>query len=199
MHFLALYALMEADFLGVVDEEDNQEGFEMRMLNVLQHRRTVAERYAVHRTARLQGTFQLQDWALHYHKSFFRFIGADIERFQRCAGVPDMILVPQYGYVPGIEATCLMLRRFAFPARWVDLQIMFRRDYGAMSRIFRWMVAHLVHRYERTLHWHEGILNKQKMLEFCLHSLGRGSSIPNIWGYIDGTFVRCCRPKRGKG
>ena len=198
MEFLTT-SLQSDDVLAALFEDNNNEDvFEVRMLELLGYRRGVAEMYAIHRTARLPGVFVLEEYGVHYHNSFFRFVGRDIHRLQQAFGISEFINVPYYGIVPGLEIVCLLLRRFAFPARWVDLQLMFRHDFGAMSRMFKWGVAHLATRYEEVLYWQERVMTRKRLMEYSLAVMMKGAPIPNVWSFIDGTFLRTCRPGQGK-
>ena len=149
-------------------------------------------------TCRLPGQFTLSEWSLNHHGSFFRFKGDDITLLQVVLGIPEDVVLPNRGVVPGIEVTCLMLRRMTFPARWIDIQAMFRRDVGTLSRMFLWAVRFLCLKFGPLLYWDDNRLSKHQLLAYSHSVLARGSRLANVWGFIDGTFVRCCRPTEGK-
>ena len=198
MSFLSILLQFD-DTLAIINEDHEHEDMvNVAMVELIGRRRAVAESFMLNRSARLGGAFVLEGYAAHTHKSFFRFIGEDINLLRVSLGIPEQVYIPKVGNVPGLEIVCLALRRMAYPARWVDIQLMFRRDLGSLSRIFKWAVVFMDDRWATLLYWDERRLTCDQLVAYAMSSIARGCPFPNVWGYIDGTFIHCCRPTIGK-
>ena len=152
MSFLSL--LLEFDDAIAIVNEDHEDEDMVNVvgLELLGRRHAVAETFVLHRRARLSSNFELSAYALNSQKAFFRFYGDDINLLRTSLGIPELVHIPNVGYVSGMEILCLTLRRMAFPARWVDIQLIFRRDLGSLSHIFKWAVMFISARWAPLLY-----------------------------------------------
>ena len=87
-------------------------------------------------------------------RAFFRFDEQCIRDMQEVLGIPTFIKLPNRSVVPGLEVLCLTLRRMAYPSRWLDIQLLFRRYIGTLSRMFMWCCEHLYKRC-RKRQWYD--------------------------------------------
>ena len=69
----------------------------------------------------------------------------------------------------------------------------FGRSPGYMSSICTDMVIHLQTRFQAFLHWDQHRLTKEKLRFYARHidKVGGGDL---VWGYVDGTLQKICRP-----
>lgn len=95
------------------------------------------------------------------------------------------------------EALTIVLRRFAYPNRWVDLITYFHRSAGELCTIFTDTIMKLSEHADRVLDF------KCDRIRPILHELAQvtvnsGSPFPCIIGFIDGTGREVCRPTVGQ-
>ena len=98
--------------------------------------------------------------------------------------------------VSGEEGLLILLRRFAYPARYCDLDRLFGRSNTALSLIFNHILEYV---YEKTKHllrfdWER--LNPAYLEEMCALNGEKGSLLMNCVGFVDGTVRPMCRPGR---
>ena len=79
-------------------------------------------------------------------KALFRFQRHDIPRLAATLRIPAVVIAPNHSRPTQIEALCIMLRRLAYPCRWVDLRRVFGRSDADLSSIYNWMIRNI---YER--------------------------------------------------
>ena len=96
----------------------------------------------------------------------------------------------------GSEGLALLLRRLAYPNRLVDLVPYFGRHVTELSVMFNTMVNEI---YQ--LHKHRVSSVNQSWIDFesyarAIHD--KGACLDNIWGFLDGTQLRICRPSDGQ-
>ncbi len=96
----------------------------------------------------------------------------------------------------GVEGLCALLRRLVYPNRLGDLVSMFGRSVSQLSEMIRVTLDHLhtqhSHRLSRvTQGWVDGE-------RFAAAVFAKGAALTNIWGFIDGTVHRVCRPTHGQ-
>ena len=92
-------------------------------------------------------------------------------------------------------AFSILLARLAWPRRNEDLEIFFGRSKTFISLIFNDTILHLYNRYSAIIEWHP-LLTYEKLQFYAQRLNALGSS--KIWGFIDGTFRKICRPKRNQ-
>ena len=96
----------------------------------------------------------------------------------------------------GEEGLCVVLRRLAYPNRLCDLVPMFGRHVTELSVIFNVMLEE-IHRKH-----HDKLESVQQPWvhheEFAEAIAAKGSILTNVWGFIDGTQGRLCRPHIGQ-
>lgn len=127
----------------------------------------------------------------------FRFSREDLPRLLLELKIPDVVRLDNGSVFCGMEALCVLLRRLAYPNRLVDIKHIFRRQKGELSKVFNWMLNHVNEKFGHLLStlnlcW----LRVEDMVNFARAIQAKGSPLPNVWGFIDGTFRPCCRPGR---
>lgn len=127
--------------------------------------------------------------------SYFRFNREDIPRLSSAFRLPEVIILENRSRFEGIEALCILLRRLSYPNRYVDLKQMFRREVPELSMICTWMIEYLNRNFGHLLtsldlYW----LTLGDLRKYSKAVSDKGSPLPDIWGFIDGTFRPTCRP-----
>lgn len=67
--------------------------------------------------------------------ALFRFLPSDIGRLADLLHVEDAVAMTKYAVTP-VECLCIVVRRLASPARWVDLEELFGRSSSALCTTF---------------------------------------------------------------
>lgn len=129
--------------------------------------------------------------------SLFRFRRTDIMRMVPVIGWPygaTHTTRNRYGLCP-LLATCILLRRMATPARWVDLEETFYLQYSHLSEIF-WEVMHnfIEERAGIVLEDMNGAFWKERFFRYAQSIKDKSMAISNCVGFIDGTVIGIARP-----
>ncbi len=96
----------------------------------------------------------------------------------------------------GLDGLCVVLRRLAYPNRLGDLVPMFGRSVPELSEIFN-CTLHDLH----TMHSHRVSSINQSWVhhdQFAQAVFDKGAALQHVWGFVDGTVHRVCRPKVGQ-
>ena len=85
----------------------------------------------------------------------------------------------------------------AYPLRLTDMADWFGRSPSYMSSICTDVVIHLQTRFQAFLHWDKHRLTKEKLRSYARHidKVGGGDL---VWGYVDGTLQKICRPSENQ-
>ena len=94
------------------------------------------------------------------------------------------------------EGLCLFLRRISYPNRLVDLIPLFGRHITEMSTMINIMTDEIYSlHHSRLENINHPWMNFEQYTEVVA---AKGACLDNIWGFIDGTQVRICRPNEGQ-
>jgi len=94
----------------------------------------------------------------------------------------------------GIHATLVLLRRFAYPNRWADINKDLKRSVSQCSTLFNDLIEFLCLRFDSLLSWNTRLLTVKRM-QYYADCLGRaGCPLPGCWAFLDGTFRQSVRP-----
>ena len=119
---------------------------------------------------------------------------------------PAVVLCDNGISCPGEHALALMLYRLAYPARLIELQDVFGRDYSQLSRIFKWSVLKnkstkymgIFPMYsERFDMYHQAIIEKIIGSSRNPNCGFIPIEVSNIFAFLDGTGLEIAR--RGNG
>jgi DDE superfamily endonuclease len=99
------------------------------------------------------------------------------------------------GYQPSqTKALAITLCRLAFPLRLFDMIKWFGCSGPQLSVITNVVCVHLARKFRNHLFFDRRRLTMNKMRQFSVATDGLGGS-DKVWGWIDGTVQRICRPK----
>jgi hypothetical protein len=93
----------------------------------------------------------------------------------------------------GEIALCVVAARLAYPYRWESLSDIFGRSKSWLNNVFNDAIIFLARRFATILLWHPQ-LTYERMVTFT-NAVQQMCGIPDIWGFVDGTFRGHCRPQ----
>ena len=129
----------------------------------------------------------------------FCFHKNDVPVLLEALQLPQSFTCHQGTTCDGIEALCIILRRFAYPCRYSNLIPRFGRPVPELSMISN-LVMDTVYqeRNHRLPQWNNTLLNPP-LLESYAHGIdSKGSPLPNCFGFIDGTVRPICQPEQNQ-
>ncbi|XP_065067584.1 uncharacterized protein LOC135693124 [Rhopilema esculentum] len=139
--------------------------------------------------------FDLDEMTNDECKGEFRFEKRDIFNLQEIFHFPEEIVTYNRIRVDTTEAICILLKRFAYPCRYMDMIPRFARPvpeicviFNTLMRMFYEQWGFLLNSFEReTL----SPVNLQRYAD-AVHE--KGAPLRNCWGFIDGTVRPISRP-----
>jgi len=96
-------------------------------------------------------------------------------------------------------ALCLLLYKLSYPRQLFELAEQFGRSPSYLSRVLNDLLKHLEIRYGELLRWHPTLTyTRLRRYARAVKRVGKIRGKSTIWGFIDGTFQRFCRPNVGQ-
>eukprot|EP00171_Calliarthron_tuberculosum_P019568 IDg19568t1 len=138
-------------------------------------------------------TFNLNRFSEQQCLIDFRFKRSEIPRIAALCGWTGR--TERNGYIcDPVTATCVMLRRLAYPCRWRDLEKDFGMHSSKLSEVF-WEVSESLH----ATRGHLVTSFRKDLFEGRAHLYAEavrdnGGGLENCVGFIDGTKIQMCRP-----
>lgn len=143
--------------------------------------------------------FDLDQFSRKECRKFFLFRKADLRRLRVALGIPGMLQTSEEDKVPEIEGLRILLRRLAYPNRWMELWRLFGRSQGALSRIFYHVLFHINSEFKHLLQsWNLPWLTEDVVAVFSGAISQKGGVLPFCFGFIDGTAHPIARPIRNQ-
>lgn len=132
-------------------------------------------------------------------KSEFRFYRNDIYLLMDAMQIPQEIICYNGLHVDGIEALCTLLKRFAYPCRYLDLIPRFAKPVPQLCLASNHVMNLLYDQWSRLLtSFEQPWLSPANMLQFAQVIHEKGGALQNCWGFVDGTVRPVCRPGRNQ-
>ena len=121
-------------------------------------------------------------WArFRFSKEQIRFLVVQLE-------IPERFLTHKGDSCSGLEGLCILLRRLAFPTRYIDLEREFGRNSGAISRINNHMLHEIIwKKWSPIMDFHPALKNPDVLRRFASKISEKGSPLDRCFGFIDGT------------
>ncbi|KAK3714768.1 hypothetical protein QZH41_007490 [Actinostola sp. cb2023] len=139
--------------------------------------------------------FDLDSMADDECMSEFRFLKNDIYRLLEVLDLPSKVRCPNRFFVNDVEALCILLKRFAYPCRYVDLSRRFGRLVPQISMVVNETMEIIYDQYNHLLSsFNQPWLSPASLEEFAYVVNQKGGALDNCWGFIDGTVRPVCRP-----
>lgn len=194
---IALLQLMIGEFAGndpVLNPQDNDQPQE----NQVRH---WAPRLPNPRAnLLLPGDFELyfNNWTDLASRLQFRLTRNEIFQLKEALKLPDVIKTEERDRVSGVEALCMVLYRLSSPVKLDRMQFVFGRHISACSRIILTTIEWIVTRWSELLTWDPHRLTCEKLTQFAAACGSRPHTSDRVFGFIDGTVRRICRPTRNQ-
>jgi len=118
----------------------------------------------------------------------FRFLKQDIPRLAQALRLPDTFIGYQGTTCSSVEGLCLLLRRLAYPCRYVDLIPLFGRSKAELSIICNLVLDFIYAEHSHLLNnflapW----MSRRSLTAYCQAIYDHGAALDNCWGFVDGT------------
>src|SRR5262249_9038363 len=120
----------------------------------------------------------------------------DIPRLVDALGIPAVFITENRLRTTGVEALCMLLRRFAYPNRHGDIALMFGRQPDEFSRIVNQLSAILLRNHGHLLKFDERRLTPEYLGLLADAVAKKEAPLRRCWGFIDGTIRPICRPEK---
>ncbi|XP_033105865.1 uncharacterized protein LOC117108086, partial [Anneissia japonica] len=95
--------------------------------------------------------FKLETLSNDECNAYFRFFKEDIHHLKDVFHIPDQVKCRNNSKIEGIEALCIMLQRYAYPCRYVDIIKTFARPVPQLCLITGQMTNHIYNMFGRLL------------------------------------------------
>ena len=129
-------------------------------------------------------------------KAEFRFLKNDIYLMDEVLGVPNVIRCYNGVVFYGIEALCILLKRFAYPCRYGDMVPRFGRAVPQLSMMSNQMMDFIFDEFCHLLtDLQQPWLSSNYLRHFADAIHEKGAALDNCWGFINGTPRPICRPE----
>ena len=140
--------------------------------------------------------FRLENFSEAEFVTNFRFKKDDIDPLMNALQINDEYTGPNGIKWSGIEGLCAVLRRLAYPNRLLDIVPLFGRHKTELSVIINKMVLDM---YSKNLYTLNTVFQPWlQHADFAKAVTEKGAVLKNIWGFLDGTQGRICRPHDGQ-
>ena len=129
----------------------------------------------------------------------FMFKKEDIPRLQAVLRIPEENSVQRCNSCTGLEALCILLKRFAFPLRYCDMVPFFGRSVQEMCRIVHFVTNSIFEKnYFRLTSFNQPFLSSENLQLYanCIHD--KGAPQTDCFCFIDGTVRPICRPGKNQ-
>lgn len=128
-------------------------------------------------------------------KTEFRFAKNDVIRLTESLQIPEKIVCSQRTICTGLEATCILLKRLAFPCRYTDILSCFDRNQSEVCLIFNTILDMIYSdHHHRVESWNQPFLQPACLQNYADVIHQRGAPLDNCFGFIDGTVCKIYRP-----
>lgn len=111
--------------------------------------------------------------------------------------VSERFTCPQGTVCSGLEGLCLLMRRLAYPCRYVDLVKMFARP--ELCMICNTVLDGIYDKHAfRLTSWDQFFLSPLYLEQYCQSIAEKGSPLKNCFGFINGTVRAIARPDKNQ-
>ena len=125
----------------------------------------------------------------------FRFEKRHIYELAHVLHLPEQILTYNRLKVDSIEGICCLLKRFAYPCRYLDMVPRFGRPVPELCVISNTVMDMIFEQWGFLLtSFTRELLNPQSLQTYANASHAKGAPLTNWWGFVDGTVCPISRP-----
>ena len=140
--------------------------------------------------------FRLDELTDVQAKSYFRSKKDDIQLLAHHLGIPDRFILKNRCRVSGIEGLCILLRRLTYPNSFCDLERFFGRPISTLSFGVKAVLNFLYDNHHHRLTTFDQPWFVTRLREYAHRISEKGSTLNNLFGFVDGTVRPLCRPTR---
>ena len=128
-------------------------------------------------------------------KADFRFYKNDVYVLKEVLRIPDDFVCNNNLHVNGVEALCVLLRRFSYPIRFGDMVPKFGRPEPQLSMIAGDITNFVYNMHHNKVHnFNQNLLSQANLQRYANAIHQAGAPLDNCWGFVDGTVRPICRP-----
>lgn len=153
---------------------------------------------AVEGRLREGGTLDLRKLGDDICRLHFRFTYDEMCSLALALQLPPIVRCDNDIKVDSMTALAMLLRRLAYPARLVDIELGFGWEATRFSRITRTLAYYIVRRWRHILKFDSRRLTPHRLATFAQAIHLKGAPLHNCWGFIDGTLRAIARPIRNQ-
>ena len=143
--------------------------------------------------------FSLEDMNDNECKTEFRFLREDIYTLHDIMNIPEMFTCYNGVKVTGIEGLCILLKRYSYPNKYLDLISKFGRPVPQLCMISDHVMNFIYERWHHLLtSFNQPWLSPANLKRYPDYIRQSGAPLKNCWGFVDGTVRSVCRPEEGQ-
>ena len=132
-------------------------------------------------------------------KNEFRFFRKDMYLLHEILDIPEEITLYNGTYVDGIEALSILLKRFAYPCRYLDLVPRFARPIPQLCMVSNHLMNLIYSNWHHLLtNFQQPWLSPANLQQFADAIHQKGAPLDNCFGFVDGTVRPVSRPGRNQ-
>ena len=128
-------------------------------------------------------------------KSEFRFFRNDVYRLGEILNIPEELVCYNGVVCNKYEALCILLKRYAYPCRFLDMIPRFGRPVPQLSMITQRLTDIILQQWTHLLTtMNQNWLSPQNLENYAQAINHKGAPLTNCWGFIDGTVRPVSKP-----
>ena len=128
-----------------------------------------------------------------------RFLKNGIYTLFNALTIPNELRCYNGFKIDGLTALCILLKRFAYPCRYLDMIPRFGLAVPQLSMITNMVMNFIYNTWGHLLRtFNQQWLSPRHLEEFCQAIHRKGAPLQNCFGFVDGTVRRLCRPGRNQ-
>ena len=129
----------------------------------------------------------------------FRFLREDIYTLHDILNIPEMFTCYDGVKVTGIEDLCILLKRYSYPYRYLDLTPRFGRPVSQLFMIANHVMNFIYERWHHLLtSFNQPWLFPANLKRYSNYINQSGTPLENCWGFVDGTVQSVCTSWEGQ-
>ena len=143
--------------------------------------------------------FDLEELNDDQCKVTFRFLKSHIYDLMENLNIPEEITCYNNVRIGGVEALCTVLKRFAYPCRFMNMVQIFARPVPQLSIICNQMTNLIYDNWNYLLNnLNQSWLSPHCLQGFCDKIHQKGAALSHYWGFVDGTVRPISRPNENQ-
>ena len=121
-------------------------------------------------------------------KADFRVEKRDLHVLANALQIPPSFQTYQRSVADGLEGLCMLMKRFAYPCRYVDMIPLFGRPVPELSMITNHVMNYIYDTHcHRITEWNNNLLSPELLEVYARAIHQKGAPLQNCFGFIDGT------------